>query len=621
MAGAEAQATLRVGLEGDAEVVRGGQRIEDSWTRTGDRLRSSVGGAVREVGRGMAGLAQDALRVATAMHSISLASLVEESKRLDSGFTRFSIGARTNLQQLKQDFRGASLRTLVDEDELRKASAGYGRLTYNLKGALKDVEALNKEATASGRSLGEEMDLGATMRNSLRATGDMETALGKVRAQAEAIGTTGGPEAFEDLLVRLSSQMGRFGVDTDASRNKLTGFLAELTKGYSPESAQRIGGTALGAVQGNVGAIERTLGRRIRNAKGQVEDPGEVLLQLRDRVKRNYGQERGEKALANLFGGDYEAAAALMGASRDNVRTLMGVEPSKRAGEAQEQLQGSKAGIEELQALKKRQGLQDAAGPVRDLQGGWNSLFEDHPVASTIASFFLGGAANAGLKHVAGRVLSGGAGAAAAETAGAGAAAATGAGAAATTGAGTAASALGRMGELATGQGAKAAAQRAAAAEAELAGLQLAGKTAVSHGAKSLLGKALSFAGPLGLVYEGLSFQKNAFGALDKDGDFAKGVRSRQAHTLGQELAGQALRAGAVTPEIYAKAGGNKEAIDAMIQILAEQRDRLPPDLAAQIGAAVAEALRKQPPQLVMPSENSPAQRTQAAKADDEGRT
>ena len=146
-------------------------------------------------------------------------------------------------------------------------------------------------------------------------------------------------------------------------------------------------------------------------------------------------------------------------------------------------------------------------------------------------------------------------------------------------------------------------------------GQQQALKTVLRRSAfRSLLG-AVPGLGKVAAMLDSSDTAGNSSAEVSSNADRrAAQMKKDRAYALSQGLA--------VAPEVPAGIGageGNKDSLSEAIQSLADQR--IPSDLAAQIGTAVAEALRKQPVQLVMPGENGPKKRTQAAKADDEGRT
>lgn len=584
------EATVRLGLEGEDEIARGAERLTSSFGSVGEKIRSSVGGAVSVVGRGVAGLIQDSVRLATAMNTISLGQAVEQSKQLDSSFTRFSIGARRGLADIRQEIRGASLRSLIDEGDLERISRGFGRVTYDLQGAVKNVEALQQQATLTGRTVEEELNLGAVLENSLGVTKDMGKALGTLNAQAEQLGTVGGPAAFGDMIAAAGGQMSALAVKSEEARNKLTGFLGAMTKGYGPEAQKRVASSILGTLQGNVQGINRTLGRDITDENGQIraEDVPKIVKELRDRTVKHLGANRAKFALQNLFG--TEAGAAVMRGDYSAGAAAAGVTPSSAAAAAQASLVGSEAGQRERDKLARDQNMRDAAKPIANAQSWWGKLWQDHPLAGNIVSTGLGGA----VSGAAGWLARGGG---SAVNAAKGAASAVGA-------------AAGSVGSAALD--AEAAAARVLYQVGPAKVLQGGLKTGI--GAVGALGTGLLGVGGEVLV--------RGLGSLSKDSELAHNVQARQRSALAAELAGQVARNGdlySMAPELVKRAGGDEGVLKEMLQHLSKMQ--LPDNLAKQVGEAVAEAMRANPPQIKIQGQSPTDAAVQADKASGEGST
>lgn len=585
---AEAEATLRLGLEGDDEVVKGGERINLTYSRMGERLKSAVGGAVREVGRGFAQLAQDAVRVATAMQGLSLAQTVEQAKALEFAYTRVGIAGKRSMEDVKKEIRETSKYTLTDDATTEQLVRGYGKLTYNLRGARADIKALAAEGAAGGRSLEEELSLGRTMRQDLGVTGELSTALGKLRAQAEQLGVVGGPEALGDMLQRLGPQLQQVSLKSDEARGRLTAFLGELGRGRNADAGARIGSSVLGAIQGNWQAVERTLGRRVRDRKtGQIEDPDKIAVELRDRLVKGRGAERAELALANLVGP--EAAAQLMNYDAKRAAGASGAKPSEEVGKLYAEFLGSKAGQRARGKIEREQSMQDAVSPLVDLQDQYKALIPNPLVREGVN---LAGQA----------LLTGATGAAAGRVASRGAGAVAGKGAGALAGKAMAAAAL---------DGEEAAARIL---------YQLGGKV-TQGGLKTGALRAVGGLG-LGLASVGGEVLVRGLGSLSKDSELAQNRRAAQSAALGKELAGQAQREGWITPEIYGRARGDQAAIQEMIRLLSEIRERLPPDLAEQIGQATSAGVAGKTLKVgVVSGPGSAQDATDGDKATGEGRT
>src|SRR4051812_10157570 len=109
---ADREAKIRVALDGSDEAAAGFDRVGGASESAGQRIRSALGGAVRDVGRSIAGLATESLKLVTSMGGMSMGQAVEEAKRLDMTITRLALGSRRSFADMKSDIRGLSLSTL-----------------------------------------------------------------------------------------------------------------------------------------------------------------------------------------------------------------------------------------------------------------------------------------------------------------------------------------------------------------------------------------------------------------------------------------------------------------------------------------------------------------------------
>src|SRR5438132_17957 len=82
--------------------------------------------------------------------------------------------------------------------------------------------------------------LGIVMHNSLGVTDEMDKALGKIRAQAEALGTVGGAAAFQDQILALGGALTGVATQSEEARSRVTALIGILGKGYSAPQAQQI---------------------------------------------------------------------------------------------------------------------------------------------------------------------------------------------------------------------------------------------------------------------------------------------------------------------------------------------------------------------------------------------
>ena len=97
--------TIRAADDVRAAYVRSASGIADSFRGVGGHIRGAVGSAVTSVGSSLSTLAQDSIRVATALHNISLAGAVDDAKRFDEALGRLVAAKGVQLA----DFGGSGM--------------------------------------------------------------------------------------------------------------------------------------------------------------------------------------------------------------------------------------------------------------------------------------------------------------------------------------------------------------------------------------------------------------------------------------------------------------------------------------------------------------------------------
>src|SRR4051812_3686387 len=120
------RAEVRLGATGADEAIRAAEDvrgayvraasgISDAWQGLGGRITGAVGGAIRSVGSSVSTLAQDSIRLATALGNVSLARAVEQARALDETVGRMAIGRGVQLADLGDKLTRASKGILVGE--------------------------------------------------------------------------------------------------------------------------------------------------------------------------------------------------------------------------------------------------------------------------------------------------------------------------------------------------------------------------------------------------------------------------------------------------------------------------------------------------------------------------
>lgn len=547
----------------------------------------TVKGSVRGVKSELASMGLDALRTATALKTINFAAAAEQAKEYDLTLARMSARSGSGVEALSTRFAGLSKEILVGQRQQADFARSLGRVTGDAKGSVEALRGLGTAALAAGRTLDDNLEVGAGLRQGLGVVGDTTEALGKLRSQADAAGIDW--VNFTDAITSSKGALEQVGLQADGTKDKMTALAAVLGKGFSREGQARVTAGVVGTLQGRALDIERMLGHRILDDQGHLKDPAKVQQEIKERVERRLGKgtEASRRALISSYGP--EVGSAIFNSDLSTV----GKVATATGGAAKIQAEANAVKASQAgQALRQDAARQNAElevgrglnGVKRGLFGQFTGLLEDHPIAGLLGLSAGQAGVQAGAQSLFRRIIGGST-------------------EAATEGGAVAANALKGA--------APAVAEKALTvgeAQAELASAQLFGKAGASYAAKGLLGKAASFVPVLGQAYELGKFQLQGVESLGKDSEFAKERREQVAKAAAAEVGGEAIRRGRLDVDLFKKAGTVEGGQAELIKYLARIADSLPPDLAKQIAEATAEENRKNHALV------SPAQATEIAK-------
>lgn len=519
--------------------------------------QSQVISGLKSIGGAVSGLASQALTAAGILQGFSLASAITQAKELDQQTAKLGQAAGRSGAEFKRQFEGLEGRLLAPAPLLAQVTRQIGRLTYDTNFGARAIEGLGNVALATGRDIEEMTGLAGTMKDF--GVDNVGRELGNVRDIAERMNTVGGPVALYDTLVAISPQLRQVAADSEGARKKIVALVADAGKGRSPAEQAAVAGGLLQALQSRAMDLERVTGKRQINDQGELLDPTAMAREIQRRALRaNDGNKAAaRRALIGKYGmqvGSYlatadfdkveqtAAAAQNTGKTDEEAEQFRNTDAARRmANELRRKAAERKAGEE---ALPFVDGITNALGPWGTLLGG------------TVL-----GAASGGLSKL---LLGKGAAGAAAGAAKALAA----------SGTGLDASLAAILGE--GGAGAN------AAINAGLLDGTL--KTGAVAGSAALAGVAATAAGQIYAVSQ-----------LGEDRDqMGRKWRSKQADTIGAEIAAQAQQKGDLLP-VIGKAQGDQAAITAALLLLEKQFDKLPDRLADQVAQGLAASLQRAP--------------------------
>lgn len=564
------KAVLPVELVGGQQVEQGISRIEQAFNKVGTAF-DKIPQSLKTIGSAYATMAGEGLRAAGVLQTISLASGVEETKRLDLATAKLGQSANISGSALKNNFNAIEKKTLTSSVAMAEFSRSLGRATYDGKFAADSVAALGEEALAVGRDLGDELPIAVALRGLGVEAKSLPAELGRIRDMAEQVSTIGGPIALKDTLAALGPELARVSAQTPEARAKLEALVAVLGKGLKPEQAKAVGAAALSTIRGRALDIERVTGKRVLDDNNELIDPTETLKDLKRLADRKYGKKNTEakrRALMTEFQADLGLAIYRTDFGEVDKVAASAQDKSKTEAEA-ERFRQSKEGKRIEAGLTTKQ-TERGAGDV--LLGIHDTLVDNLGTTGALGVELAAGeatkivgliglkAALSGAKTLAGKVL----------------------GTVATT--------------AATSAGATAASGATGAAGTASGGLfsTVMGTTAGAVAGFGLAGAAASIP-QLALMAQ--------YG--EDRGTMGKRYISERAQLLGKDIAAAAVVQGDVN-KVIGRAGGDKDIQAATMEALLAKFDQLNATLQGQ-AQAYAEAMGRKVLKVAMPADpNAP---------------
>lgn len=519
--------------------------------------QSQVVSGLKSIAGAVSGLASQALTAAGVLQGFNLAGAIEQAKQLDQQTAKLGQAAGRSGAELKRQFEGLEGRLLAPAPLLAQVTRQIGRLTYDTNYGARAIEGLGTVALATGRDIEEMTGLAGTLKDF--GVDDVSRELGNVRDIAERMNTIGGPVALYDTLVAITPQLRQVAAESEGARKKIVALVADAGKGRSPAEQAAVAGGLLQALQSRAMDLERVTGKRQIDDQGNLLDPTAMAREIQRRALRaNDGNKAAaRRALIGRYG--LEVGSYLATADFDKVeQTAAAAKDTGKTGAEAAGFRNTDA-ARRMAAELRRKAAERTAGEqalpvidkVTDALGPWGVLFG-------------GSVLGAGAKGLSSLLLGKGAGGAAAGAAKA----------LATSGSGLNASLASILGEGGAGA-------NAAINSGLLDGTLKAGGAA---GGAALAGVAATAAA-----------QVYAVSQLGEDrGQMGQKWRSKQAETIGAEIAAQAQQKGDLIP-VIGKAQGDQAAITAALLLLEKQFDKLPDRLADQVAQGLSASLQRAP--------------------------
>lgn len=360
--------------------------MKTAWRDLGESIKSSIGGAAREVVNNLA-------NVATAQGRVNFSSQHARVREFEAATARMAVATGRDLESVRASFEATGRSIGKRPAEVAAWSQAVGQLTYNTRGAGEAMQGLAGLAAQTGRGVEEWRGLAVTLGTVGHVAGDTRNAIGSIVAQADALGTRGGVAAFADQIEALTDVISHFATSSEKDFLKVTALAGTLGKNLDPRAAMRVQQGALGALAADPLKWERFLGHSVQDEHGQIKDPTKTLQEITEKVKKRYGPNA-RRVLQLNFGA--EVGAAMYSTDFAAASRAAGLTPSMKPSEALTKLNQTDAGRRAVAESTLDASSRELMGSATLLGKAADSLqrfASSNPITATIVS----GALSAGL--------------------------------------------------------------------------------------------------------------------------------------------------------------------------------------------------------------------------------
>lgn len=435
---ADKDAKVTIGVDGADEVARAADRALRPWTNAAGHAKSAVQGMGQAFADTVRQTASDVARGVTAFAAFDLSSRIPAVIQYREEVARLSVVAGQSAESLRTKFAAQEAQTLQSRQANEEFAKSFGRITYGYKDAADAAAALSAEALASARSLGEMAGVGKVIYDATQKISAAPEVLGRIRAAADMLKTTGGPDALRDQFEALGGVIARMSVQTPEQLGRFAGAIGAIGKGLRPDQAKEAQQSITSKVFGDTRATERFLrsagelkrGESILDESGQIKDAAGTLAAYQRAWRKQAGSMGEAKRLSRMYFGDIGGAAFM----RTQFEDSEGAGVSTGAQDAAGALLGGEEGRRKAAELATRGAQGDVAAKMLPGVDAVLGFARDNPILAGAGALLAPGLAakglGAGMGWLGGALGFGGAG---------GAAGAAGAGALATGGGGAAA--------------------------------------------------------------------------------------------------------------------------------------------------------------------------------------
>jgi len=379
-------AEITIGADASA-VERATAVAKAAFRDLGNAMKSSIGDAAQQV-------ITDLGNVVLAQGKISFGSQQQQVREFEASTARLAASTRQNADTIRSAYEATGAAIGKRPQEVAAWTLEVGRLTYNYDAASKSIQGMDALARETGRNASDYRGLAVEMQLVGGVAGDTGHALGVLKSQADLLGTTGGVAALADQVEGLQDVMSRLGGTSEKGFATVTALAGELGKGLNPIAARRVQQTVLGDLSSDTVGWSRFLGRDITNEHGQIDQEKlpAILQEITSKIKHTYGKDA-RRMLQLQFGS--EAGAALFNADFGEVQRVANAPASSRPAEAQRAYIQSDAGQRDVAQSQLAASSRDLLGSSTKLGQAADALQRfaaSNPISSTLISTAIGGA-------------------------------------------------------------------------------------------------------------------------------------------------------------------------------------------------------------------------------------
>lgn len=396
------KAVAEVEVNGTEKAARDLGKVGEAGKKAGKDLAD----AFKDASKSLAAFGASAVDAVVDVKALDPAALVKTFEDYTRAVTRTSIATGQSIEGLKQRYSELARANAVLPQTIDTFAKSVGRLTGDIKGAQDAFSGLHNAALAFGETDQEQVGFAAYLKNVRGVAGDTTAAVGRLFAQAEKLGTVGGPRALRDLFLGISGEVDRLVSRFGAARGQTEALAAVLTKGATGPQAQRIASGVLGFLGGSPLDIQRTLGRPLFDKEGRYRDPLGTIQSLYDLARRPVskgGRGLDEERILLAFQSNLglESGTALFHALREGrfgqARSLANIGPSGRPAAAGAAYLESQIGKIDASRVGIFESELDAVSPLFDLKAKISNFVGEHPFLSLGLGYGLKSALTKGL--------------------------------------------------------------------------------------------------------------------------------------------------------------------------------------------------------------------------------